>query len=70
MVILLNIRQVIEINELVTDDGIVESKSGSDQQQTKDEDAIFSGRWHVDEWRRLRWLKVGRFPKNNIPPCC
>jgi hypothetical protein len=70
MVILLNIRQVIEINELVTDDGIVESKSGSDQQETKDEDAIFAGRWHVDEWRRLRWLKVGRFLKTMFHHCC
>ena len=39
-----NIGQVVEIDELVMDDGIVESKGGSHQQETEDEDVIFAGR--------------------------
>jgi hypothetical protein len=39
-----NIGHVIEIDELVMNDGIVESKSGNHQQETKDQDVIFAGR--------------------------
>jgi hypothetical protein len=44
MGILQDIGQVIEIDELVTDDGIVESECGSGQQETVDDDALFAGR--------------------------
>jgi len=44
MGILHNVGQVIEIDELVVDDGIVESERDGRQQKTKDDEALFAGR--------------------------
>jgi hypothetical protein len=40
-----NIHGVIEIGELVMNDGIVESERGSHQQEAEDDDALFDGSW-------------------------
>src|SRR5258708_20477154 len=48
--ILQDVRRIIEVNELVMDDGIVESKSGRHQQETESDDVGFAGRG--------RWLEA------------
>ena len=46
-----NIGRIIEVDELVMDDGIVESKRSRHQQETEDDNAHFAGRGHVGSWR-------------------
>jgi hypothetical protein len=43
VVILHNVGQVIEIDELVTDDGIVESERDRRQQEAGDDHVLFAG---------------------------
>src|SRR5260370_6415037 len=51
--ILQDIRRIIKPDELVRDDGIVESKSSRHQQETQDDNVHFAGRGHVGSWRAL-----------------
>ena len=56
-----DVGRVIKVDELVVDDGIVESESGRRQQETQDDNVHFAGCGHVGSWRRLRWPKVRSF---------
>src|SRR6202023_1258581 len=46
-----DIRRIIKVDELVMDDGIVESKSSRHQQETQSDNVHFAGRGHVGSWR-------------------
>jgi hypothetical protein len=47
MVISQNVRQVVEIDEVVVDDGIVERERDSGQQKTKDDDTLWESWGHI-----------------------
>ncbi len=63
-----DIRRVIKVDELVMDDGTVESESGRDQQETEDDDSHFVGRGHVGKPKWLRRPKARSLSSISRPP--
>src|ERR1700736_1414726 len=65
--ILQDIGRIIKDDEQVMDDGIVESKSSSHQQETQDDNVHFAGRRHVGSWRAL-WAEGSHVLNSFLKP--